>query len=136
MWVHIAEGNRAEALRVYERCRRLLAQELEAFSLPETELIYRDLLEGSPTLVEGERTPEALPTEQESFAQPESPTSAPPARHRPIRRPRRMHVVLVAAVLAVGGAVAAAFALGSRGSPPPAVVPRTAWFESILTRSR
>jgi len=45
MEAHAAAGNRAEALRVYERCRRLLADELGAFPSPETESIYRGLLE-------------------------------------------------------------------------------------------
>lgn len=45
MAAHIAAGNRAEALQVYERCRRLLADELGAFPSPETESVYRDLLE-------------------------------------------------------------------------------------------
>ena len=44
-----AAGNRAEALQVYERCRRLLAEELGAYPSPETESIYRELVEGSPT---------------------------------------------------------------------------------------
>ena len=33
-----------EALRVYERCRRLLADELGAYPSPETEAVYLDLL--------------------------------------------------------------------------------------------
>ena len=45
MDAHAADGNRAEALRVYERCRRLLADELGAYPSPETESIYRGLLE-------------------------------------------------------------------------------------------
>ena len=44
MEAHAAAGNRAEALRVYERCRRLLAEELGAYPSPETESIYRELL--------------------------------------------------------------------------------------------
>jgi ABC-type transport system substrate-binding protein/DNA-binding SARP family transcriptional activator len=48
MEAHAAAGNRAEALRVYERCRRLLADELGAYPSPETEAIYRALLE-APT---------------------------------------------------------------------------------------
>ena len=40
MEAHAAAGNRAEALRVYERCRRLLAEELGAYPSPETESIY------------------------------------------------------------------------------------------------
>src|SRR5262249_18931821 len=52
MEAHVAAGNRAEALRVYEHCRRLLAEELGAYPSPETESIYRGLLEGSPDRVE------------------------------------------------------------------------------------
>jgi YVTN family beta-propeller protein len=44
MAAHTAAGNRAEALRVYERCRRLLSEELGAYPSPETEAIYRELL--------------------------------------------------------------------------------------------
>ena len=52
MEAHVAAGNRAEALRVYERCRRLLAEELGAYPSPETESIYRGLLEASPDRME------------------------------------------------------------------------------------
>lgn len=45
MEAHVAAGNRAEALRVYEQCRQLLAEELGAYPSPETESIYRALLE-------------------------------------------------------------------------------------------
>jgi ABC-type transport system substrate-binding protein/DNA-binding SARP family transcriptional activator/streptogramin lyase len=45
MAAHAAAGNRAEALRVYERCRQLLAEELGAYPSPETESIYRELLD-------------------------------------------------------------------------------------------
>jgi len=45
MEAHATAGNRAEALRAYERCRRLLAEELGAYPSPETESIYRSLLE-------------------------------------------------------------------------------------------
>src|SRR5215471_4292109 len=48
MEAHAADGNRAEALRVYERCRRLLADELGAYPSPETEAIYRELLAEAP----------------------------------------------------------------------------------------
>src|SRR5262245_37231936 len=44
MEARVAAGDRAEALRVYERCRRLLADELGAYPSPETESIYRQLL--------------------------------------------------------------------------------------------
>jgi WD40 repeat protein/DNA-binding SARP family transcriptional activator len=51
MEAHAAAGNRAEALQVYERCRRLLAEELGAYPSPETDSIYRALLEASQTSV-------------------------------------------------------------------------------------
>ncbi len=49
MQAHAAAGNRAEGLRTYERCRRLLADELGAYPSPETEAVYRELLKVSPT---------------------------------------------------------------------------------------
>jgi pimeloyl-ACP methyl ester carboxylesterase/DNA-binding SARP family transcriptional activator len=39
-----AGGNRAEALHTYERCRRLLAEELGVSPSPQTEAVYRELL--------------------------------------------------------------------------------------------
>jgi DNA-binding SARP family transcriptional activator/maltose-binding protein MalE len=69
MEAHVASGNRAEALRVYEQCRRLLADELGTYPSPETESIYRELLEApidasvpkntgrmAPLVVEGEQS--------------------------------------------------------------------------------
>jgi peptide/nickel transport system substrate-binding protein len=44
MDAHAMAGNRAEGLRVYEQCRRLLAEDLGAYPSPETESIYRELL--------------------------------------------------------------------------------------------
>lgn len=44
MRVHAALGNRAEALRVYERCRLLFATELGTDPSPETQKVYTDLL--------------------------------------------------------------------------------------------
>ena len=41
---HAAAGNSAEALRVYERCRRFLADELGAYPSPETETVYLEIL--------------------------------------------------------------------------------------------
>src|SRR6476469_6942644 len=45
MEAHVAASNRGEALRVYEQCRTLLADELGAYPSPETESIYRELLD-------------------------------------------------------------------------------------------
>ena len=51
MEAHVVAGNRAEALRVYEQCRQLLAEELGAYPSPETDSIYRALLEAPPAPV-------------------------------------------------------------------------------------
>jgi DNA-binding SARP family transcriptional activator len=46
MRAYAAAGNRAEALRVYERCRKLIARELGADPSPETQAVHRRLLQG------------------------------------------------------------------------------------------
>ena len=61
MQAHAAAGNRAEALRVYERCRTLLAEELGAYPSPETELFYRELLAASPIEAKAPTAEEARP---------------------------------------------------------------------------
>lgn len=47
---HAAAGNRAEALRAYERCRRALAEELGVSPSPTTEATYRQLMRDVPRL--------------------------------------------------------------------------------------
>jgi sugar lactone lactonase YvrE len=96
MEARIGAGDRAEALRVYERCRRLLAEELDAYPSPETEAIYRRLLE--------------QPADGEIVTGP-APLSLPSRR-------RRAPVILVGATTAAVAVVAAVLAFGSRGSPP------------------
>lgn len=96
MEAHIAAGDRADALRVYERCRRLLADELGAYPSPETEAVYRRLLEH--------------PSDRDDDA------SAGP-RPAPVRR-RRRRLMLAVAGIAVAGLVAAAFAVDGGGSAP------------------
>jgi DNA-binding SARP family transcriptional activator len=44
MRAHAAVGNRAEALRVYERCKNLLSEELGVPPSPQTEAVYLDIL--------------------------------------------------------------------------------------------
>src|SRR5439155_18268327 len=61
MEAHAVAGNRAEALRVYERCRRLLADELGTYPSPETESIYRRLLEAPAAPARTAPLPNAAP---------------------------------------------------------------------------
>jgi len=44
MRAHAAVGNRAEALRVYERCRSVLTEELGVPPSPQTEAVYLEIL--------------------------------------------------------------------------------------------
>jgi SARP family transcriptional regulator, regulator of embCAB operon len=44
MRAHAAVGNRAEALRAYERCRSLLSEELGVHPSPQPEAVYVDIL--------------------------------------------------------------------------------------------
>ena len=44
MRAHAASGNRAEALRVYERCRALLSRELGVAPSQETQAVHREVL--------------------------------------------------------------------------------------------
>ena len=57
MQAHVAAGNPAEALRAYERCRRFLADELGTYPSPETDSIYRALLEAPQTPVQPRPSP-------------------------------------------------------------------------------
>jgi YVTN family beta-propeller protein len=67
MQAHAAAGNPAEALRVYERCRRFLADELGAYPSAETDSIYRELLVGpgaNAHYTAAEPAPVAPPSEE------------------------------------------------------------------------
>jgi DNA-binding SARP family transcriptional activator/streptogramin lyase len=99
MEAHVAAGNGGEALRVYERCRRFLAEELGAYPSPETEALYRCLLE--------------------------APTSAPPERTAGAPRARRRSTAVAIGVLVIAGVTAATLALAGRSDPPPTVVPNS-----------
>ena len=47
MGAHVGAGNPAEALRVYERCRRFLADELGTYPSAESEALYLEILRSS-----------------------------------------------------------------------------------------
>jgi YVTN family beta-propeller protein len=103
MAAHAAAGNRAEALRVYEQCRQLLATELGAYPSPETESIYRELLEApapEPKAAVTETAPVPL-LEREPLR-----SEAPAPRAAPRFRRRR-----TIAIGALAGVIAAAVAI-------------------------
>lgn len=101
MEAQAAAGNRAEALRVYERCRQLLAEELGAYPSPETESVYRRLLEApsSPNTVH---------------------VSKPASRRASRASPKRLGL-FAATALATGAIVAGIAAKGSTTHEPVAV---------------
>jgi YVTN family beta-propeller protein len=89
MQAHAAGGNPAEALRVYERCRMFLADELGAYPSPETEAAYVEILRSKRA-------------------------DARPVPTRDVRAPARRHLraaVLVGALVIAAAAAAGAFLL-------------------------
>ena len=119
MEAHVAAGNRAEALRVYEQCRQLLAEELGAYPSPETDSIYRALLEAPQTSVR--TTPVAEPTVEPGepeFSRVQTEALPPRAEQVVERRSRKRRAILLSALIgAIAAAVAAPlFAFSSGGS--------------------
>ena len=102
MEAHVVAGNRAEALRVYEQCRQLLAEELGAYPSPETDSIYRALLEAPQTSVR--TTPVAEPTVEPGKSElSRVQTEALPLRAEQVveRRSRKRRAVLLSALTGV-----------------------------------
>lgn len=96
MQAHAAAGNRAEGLRVYERCRQFLADELGAYPSPETESIYRELLTAP-----ARSATETLPA-------PQPWPSASPASPRRRWSPRRASAIAAGLLIAAASTVAVA----------------------------
>ena len=130
MEAHVASGNRAEGLRVYERCRRLLADELGAYPSPETDAIYRRLLEApsQPAEAPAPTAPATAPTAQESASTavlPEpvfvadEPHGSPEAGSR--HRGRRRWLAAGVAVAVAAGATVVAVVASSGGGTHPTV---------------
>jgi YVTN family beta-propeller protein len=106
MEAHVAAGNRAEALRVYERCRQLLAEELGTYPSPETDSIYRALLEAPQTTARTTRVAE------------------PTVRAEPVveRRSRKRRAVFLSALTGViAAAVVVPFVVFGQGGGHAAV---------------
>jgi basic membrane lipoprotein Med (substrate-binding protein (PBP1-ABC) superfamily)/DNA-binding SARP family transcriptional activator len=120
MEAHVAAGNRAEALSVYERCRRLLADELGAYPSPETESLYRGLLE-SPVREDAARAAEVAAQADDLLRA----DGRAPLQGRSRTRSGRVAAVAVVTALSVTAAVLAVLALGgASGTSAPA--PRVA----------
>jgi DNA-binding SARP family transcriptional activator/streptogramin lyase len=118
MQVHVAAGNSAEALRVYERCRRLLADELGAYPSTESKALYLEILRDS----NGPSAGGIGQTEQAGF---EAESPPPPDDESP-RRSRRWTVALaIAALVVVAVATAAGLGLEPRNKAPVRIQPNS-----------
>jgi peptide/nickel transport system substrate-binding protein len=117
MEAHAADGNRAEALRVYERCRRLLADELGAYPSPETESVYQRLLQGPPAPKRpppDRPAPGRPPPERPAPGRP-GPEGPPAAgRGRRVTKPRLLAAAALAVVVATGVLVGVAVTSGGQ----------------------
>jgi SARP family transcriptional regulator, regulator of embCAB operon len=113
MQAQSAAGNNAEALRTYERCRTLLAEELGAFPSPETEAVYLEILR-SPA--------RSAPTEIDRHDELERPPSHVVERRPPSRR-RKLTAAVTAAALLLSVVVGVAPFLMRGSATPPAVLP-------------
>ena len=98
MQAHTASGDPAEALRVYEGCRRFLADELGAYPSPETEAAYLEILQVAPASARQNGLPLA--------------DVGPRGRRHP-----RVLVVIGALVLAIAGAAGVLLVLAAGGEP-------------------
>jgi DNA-binding SARP family transcriptional activator/streptogramin lyase len=109
MQAHAAAGNPAEALRVYERCRRFLADELGTYPSAETEAVYLEILRSSPkgSVAEVDHLP--------------PPSVA--AAERPRRKYRKLASAVIVGAVLVAAAVVAALVLTRGEDAPPAVLP-------------
>ena len=105
MKAHVSAGNTAEALRVYERCRRLLADELGAYPSPETKSIYRELLTPSPAA--GLATLPQRPPTSTAVVVPSTIRDGERAEETARSRRRPSRRVVITAALAGAAAVAA-----------------------------
>jgi basic membrane lipoprotein Med (substrate-binding protein (PBP1-ABC) superfamily)/DNA-binding SARP family transcriptional activator len=118
MQAHASAGNPAEALRVYERCRRFLADELGAYPSPETESLYRELL--SVRSAEPDRAPR-----QAAALAPLKPEweAVGSRRVKPVAHSawKRRRPILAALVLSGAITLAATVAFGGASKSPPQV---------------
>jgi DNA-binding SARP family transcriptional activator len=114
-----AAGNDAEALRTYERCRTLLADELGAYPSSETEAVYLEILRSAPR----GSAPEVDQPEADG------PSTTPPLALDVRVRSGRRRTVLVAvpflSLAVAAAAVALVRASGGTASIPPKLLPNS-----------
>ena len=115
MQAHAAAGNPAEALRVYERCRRFLADELGAYPSVESEAAYLEILRSS----RGSPAGEVDRVEADGLG----PGVLPPAGDEPPRLGRGKVAALVAGALLLAAVGAGAFAIAASDQRPPEILP-------------
>ena len=117
MQAQSAAGNDAEALRTYERCRTLLAEELGAYPSPKTEAVYLKILRSSPRGSSADVDHPDI----------DGPTAAPAAAagERPERDRRKLAALAAATLVAAGVATAAAVAFTLGGEAPVTVLPNS-----------
>jgi DNA-binding SARP family transcriptional activator/streptogramin lyase len=117
MQAHAAAGNPAEALRVYERCRRFLAEELGAYPSVESEAAYLEILQTS-------RDGPAAEVDRVE-ADRLDPGLLPPAGDEPpgLGRGKVAALVAGAVLLAAGGA--GAFAVAASDQRPLELLPNS-----------
>ena len=116
MQADAAAGNPAEALRVYERCRQFLADELGVYPSPETEAVYLEILRNPPGRSESvDRPAEEDPRDE----------LPPTAAEAPPLRSRRQRALVAGVVLFAAGATAAALAFASPHKPPVKLLPNS-----------
>jgi len=111
MQAHAAAGNPAEALRVYERCRRFLADELGAYPSAESEAAYLEILRST------RETPADEVESEAPRAGSQLPTGDPP------RFGRRKVGVLVAGILLLVAVSAGALAVAAPDRRPVELLP-------------
>lgn len=138
MRAHAAAGDRAEALRLYERCRLILSEELGVSPSPATESAYLDILRATaattPPTVPVPPAPQAFPVPSAPPLEgtrdaPREPTvsatdRAAAATVRRVAGRHRRHVAVAAVLLPLVASAATAIVAGNRsGSSSPVVLP-------------
>jgi DNA-binding SARP family transcriptional activator/streptogramin lyase len=117
MQAHAAAGNPAEALRVYERCRRFLAEELGAYPSVESEAAYLEILQTS-------RDGPAAEVDRVE-ADRLDPGLLPPAGDEPPRLGRGKVAALVAGAVLLAAGGAGAFAVAASDQRPLELLPNS-----------